>query len=1045
MKRKLHLLIALLFIVYNVNANNRIIDNDDSKKTSNQNITVTAFTGTFICEGTDIIQLSTSEVGRNYFLRNDADNSIVAGPVAGTGSTISFSTGLLTETTTFNVFEENQNPAGTALGFDGVDEYVNIPDTPSLNPTSALTIEAWVKLDALGTDEVILDKRSTNVNKAQYNITVKQDGKIEFSIGLPNPFNSSEITEYVLESLNPEITAGQWYRISCRWDGTFMQIFKNGLNIGNSILVQGTMNAYNTNVTIGGIPTTSNYGNVQVDDVRIWNVARGLFEIFDFYNVELTGNETGLMAYYSLNEGTGITTTDLTVNANNGDLINMEPSTDWVTGSGFGNAIGELPETVTVTVNPIADPVATLINEPQLCEADLIMIEITTEVGVKYSIRDTFDNSVLTLGQVVGNGGVLVLTTTIPVFETTNLGVFAEIGSCSTIFAVGTAIKLIEEQLVTITENVYPPFPTDCEAPFSHAVTLLSSEIGVNYYLRDHSNNMVINGPIQGTGSAINFPQDPNPIYISREYNVLAEKYSTSLDFDGVDDVVIANAIDLSGSNTMTIEAWINPNDITTNSFYEIVRQQSPASGIANLDWLLSFQNNGTILSFGLKTESEGYNELDVSINPTDFTDGNWHHVAAVYNGANRYLYLDGSIIGSDSKTGTIAFTASQLAIGSSHLLTTENFNGKIDELRFWNAAKTQTEIQAEMNETLKGRESGLVACYNFDEASGAITRDLVKDNNGVLTNMDASTDWQEGALITSPLCVLTLKDTAYLTILGGCAASLTGLKVYLQGPLLNPNTGEETLMRDNLRALGGLPTLSPYNDGLTCNATVFNVGGTLGTGTVNDDIVDWIWIELRDATNNTVIEASRSALLQRDGDVVDVDGVSSLLFNAGKKEYYIAIKHRNHLGVITANTVDLSNSTIQVDFTDAMNPITFGTNAQTSFGISSGLIALWAGDANADGRLNYLGTLSDIPAIRSQVFNDPDNSVFGGPPVGTYASQGYNTTDINMDGVTVFSGAASDVLFIRNNIFNNPSNSVFGGPPVATYVFIQQLPEGAN
>ena len=109
------------------------------------------------------------------------------------------------------------------------------------------------------------------------------------------------------------------------------------------------------------------------------------------------------------------------------------------------------------------------------------------------------------------------------------------------------------------------------------------------------------------------------------------------------------------------------------------------------------------------------------------------------------------------------------------------------------------------------------------------------------------------------------------------------------------------------------------------------------------------------------------------------------------------------------------------------------------------GVLAMWAGDANQDGRLNYLGALSDIPSIRSQVFNDPDNSIFGGPAVATYLSAGYNTTDIDLDGNTVYSGATSDVLFIRNNIFNNPSNSVFGGPAVATYVFTQQLPEGAN
>ncbi len=271
------------------------------------------------------------------------------------------------------------------------------------------------------------------------------------------------------------------------------------------------------------------------------------------------------------------------------------------------------------------------------------------------------------------------------------------------------------------------------------------------------------------------------------------------------------------------------------------------------------------------------------------------------------------------------------------------------------------------------------------------------------------------------------------------CTTDYTlAIDVYLQGAAINPNTGEETLMRDDLRVAGLLPTTSPYNTE-TCDSTVFDVTGS-------DAIVDWVWIELRDTVDQTVISASRSALLQRDGDVVDVDGTSHLTFSLEQDAYYVAIKHRNHLGVMhDTSPLFFSDATTTIDFTDANNQITYGTNAQTTFGMPSGVAAMWAGDANGDGRLNYSGALSDVPGMRSQVFNDPDNSVFGGPPVASYPSQGYNGTDVDMDGVTVYSGASSDVLYVRNNIFNNPSNSVFGGPPTSTYVFIQQLPEGAN
>lgn len=260
--------------------------------------------------------------------------------------------------------------------------------------------------------------------------------------------------------------------------------------------------------------------------------------------------------------------------------------------------------------------------------------------------------------------------------------------------------------------------------------------------------------------------------------------------------------------------------------------------------------------------------------------------------------------------------------------------------------------------------------------------------------------------------------------------------KVYLQGPLLNST---DNMMKDDLRIAGIIPTTSPYNNDITIAPSILNTTGP-------DAIVDWVFVELRDSSNNTNIIASQSALIQRDGDIVNIDGSSNLHFNnTPSNNYFVAIKHQNHLDIMSNTAVPLSRIATSLDFTNANNQITFGTDAQTSFGVPENTVAMWAGDSNNDGRLNYLGALSDVPNIRSQVFNDPNNSIFGGPPVATYGSLGYYTSDINMDGMSFYAGGTSDVLTIRNNIFNNPSNSVFGGPPVATFTFTQQLPEGAS
>ncbi|MGH1384065.1 beta strand repeat-containing protein [Kordia sp.] len=248
--------------------------------------------------------------------------------------------------------------------------------------------------------------------------------------------------------------------------------------------------------------------------------------------------------------------------------------------------------------------------------------------------------------------------------------------------------------------------------------------------------------------------------------------------------------------------------------------------------------------------------------------------------------------------------------------------------------------------------------------------------------------------------------------------------KIYLQGAMLGASGGN---MNDNLRVGNNLPTTSPYADGATCNASVFTVTG-------NDAIVDWVWVELRDATTNTTIIDSQSALLQRDGDVVDVDGISSLVFNKTVGNYYIAVKHRNHLGVMTSTTFNLNGTTTVVDFTDANNQITFGTDAQTTFGMPSGVVAMWAGNANGDAVVQYSGTTPDAPSILSEVLNDAAN--FLNFP--TFSLSGYNTKDVNMDSNTQYTGTTPDTPLILQNVLAHPGNFL----NFSTYQIQEQLPE---
>ncbi len=243
----------------------------------------------------------------------------------------------------------------------------------------------------------------------------------------------------------------------------------------------------------------------------------------------------------------------------------------------------------------------------------------------------------------------------------------------------------------------------------------------------------------------------------------------------------------------------------------------------------------------------------------------------------------------------------------------------------------------------------------------------------------------------------------------------LVAVKAFLEGPY-NPATG---LMRDGLRAMGLVPTTEPYSGlgyvhvgggGATTPPVVLATSGP-------DAIVDWVVLELRDKNDNTSVLHSRSALLQADGDVVDMDGSSPVDFPLGPDDYYIALRHRNHLAVMTQNSLNLSGSSTVIDLTDG-STATYGTSAQQ---VVAPVYVLWAGDVTFDGDIKYTGAGND---------RDPILQAIGGS-LATNTVSGYLPSDLNMDGTVKYTGAGNDRDVILVNI----------GGTVATNVRTDQLP----
>ena len=229
--------------------------------------------------------------------------------------------------------------------------------------------------------------------------------------------------------------------------------------------------------------------------------------------------------------------------------------------------------------------------------------------------------------------------------------------------------------------------------------------------------------------------------------------------------------------------------------------------------------------------------------------------------------------------------------------------------------------------------------------------------------------------------------------------------KVFLEGPF-NATTN---LMNDNLRTQNLLPTTSPYGTGETVDPSVLSISG-------NNAIVDWVKMELRSPTNLTQTAYTRSALLQRDGDVVDVDGKSPVSFNnAPLGSYHFILRHRNHLGIMTSTPYNITAGSC-INHTVDCTTTTDIFNGGSALKVKNNLFMLWAGDNNQNGSISYNGSANDKVAILQAVgFATPNNSIAG-----------YSPNDLNLDGVVKYNGANNDKLVILTNVgFATPNVTI--------------------
>ncbi|HXC05291.1 MAG TPA: LamG-like jellyroll fold domain-containing protein, partial [Bacteroidia bacterium] len=366
--------------------------------------------------GTATVSVAPSQGSVTYTLRNNTGNTYIAGPVSGTGSTITLPAGTVSSTTTYNVLAEGiSTGTGKGLSFNGTTAYVSTA-SPANIPVgnSNYTIEAWVKVSAFGTYGI--------AGWGNYGTTNQSNAlRIDATGKLVNYWWGND-----LYASTPTLTNGSWHHVAATFDGTTRTIYLDGVSVTSDS--PGTLHAVpNANNFTIGVTNSTEYLPGSIDEVRIWNVARTGAQLTANMNNCLMGNEAGLVSYYRMEEGAGTTTADATGNNNTGTLAGTTIPA-WVAGATNTCApitSTTLTATPTVTVRPTISNQTVAATLAGGCSGmSTTVTTASSQTNTNYYLRNNTGNAVIA-GPVAGTGAGLSFNTG-TISSTTTYNVYAE-------------------------------------------------------------------------------------------------------------------------------------------------------------------------------------------------------------------------------------------------------------------------------------------------------------------------------------------------------------------------------------------------------------------------------------------------------------------------------------------------------------------------------------------------------------------------------------------------------------------------------------------
>ena len=575
------------------------------------------------------------------------------------------------------------------LGLDGDGDEVNMGDASSLVMRDVLTVEAWIYPTG----------RGSGGSGGGGGIIVNKEGEYElarFASGTIQRTGSGEVQQFADGVIQFAVANGDpgwnwvssgyiaplktWTHIAWTYAeraGVF-RVFANGVPVFSTTGHGSIGDAYSgiDEFKIGARrPGAGQYFDGFLDEVRIWNIVRTEAEIRTTMNASLHGDEPGLVGYWNFDDGTA---TDLSPNDNDGTLIGDA-------------AIIEADTSVSATAADQTEGVPIfypgnghyyeLVPGEILWPAAKAAAETLTFGGVQGHLltitsqaeQDFIDTAA---------GGIFVGHYAIGGFQLND----EDEPAGNWFWVTGEPIN----KPGTPFENwgVSEPNNSNGVGAPEEFLQLRPEDGGWNDYKGD-----VFSAP----GYIVEF-DPPGPI--SGINRVL------SLDGDG-DYIDVPDSPSLHVIDSITMEAQI---------YFRRIDSLTPYILYKHSGYGFAPSHSGGLYWFFYR---DFFTFVDRHLSPpVPLKSRKWYHIAVTLEaGGTVKTYLNGDLV-DEWKIDVPIHSAGVLRIGMSPPTSDEFFNGFLDEIRIWNTARTQAEIQTTMNTTLAGNEPGLVGYWNFDDGT---------------------------------------------------------------------------------------------------------------------------------------------------------------------------------------------------------------------------------------------------------------------------------------------------------------------------------------